>query len=141
MGKSTVKQVIIIRKDLKMRRGKEIAQGSHASLAVILNNLVGYPFSPIKFPFLILKFLYLFTFKKAFRLWLTTFFAKVCVVVSSEEELLKCYNEAKNQGLLCSLIRDRGLTEFGGVPTYTTVAIGPDYSEKIDNITGKLQLY
>lgn len=27
------KQVIVIRRDLKMRRGKEIAQGSHASMA------------------------------------------------------------------------------------------------------------
>ena len=32
-----MKQVIIIRKDLKMRRGKEIAQGSHASMAFLLN--------------------------------------------------------------------------------------------------------
>ena len=29
------KQVIAIRKDLKMRRGKEIAQGSHASMAFL----------------------------------------------------------------------------------------------------------
>jgi PTH2 family peptidyl-tRNA hydrolase len=35
-----MKQVILIRKDLKMRRGKEIAQGSHASMAFILRNYV-----------------------------------------------------------------------------------------------------
>jgi len=29
------KQVIVIRKDLKMRRGKEIAQGAHASIAFL----------------------------------------------------------------------------------------------------------
>jgi len=27
-----IKQVIVIRRDLKMRRGKEIAQGAHASM-------------------------------------------------------------------------------------------------------------
>ena len=38
---SDIKQVIVIRKDLKMRRGKEIAQGSHASLAFIARQLQG----------------------------------------------------------------------------------------------------
>lgn len=31
-----VKQVIVMRKDLQMTKGKIVAQGSHASLAVIL---------------------------------------------------------------------------------------------------------
>ena len=31
-----VKQVIVMRKDLKMRNGKAIAQGSHTSLGVLL---------------------------------------------------------------------------------------------------------
>lgn len=33
------KQVIVMRKDLNMRKGKMIAQGSHASMAVILDEL------------------------------------------------------------------------------------------------------
>lgn len=40
-----------------------------------------------------------------------------------------------------NLITDSGLTEFGGVPTKTVCAIGPDYDEKIDKITGHLKLY
>jgi PTH2 family peptidyl-tRNA hydrolase len=32
MSEQKIKQVIVMRADLKMRRGKEIAQGSHASL-------------------------------------------------------------------------------------------------------------
>ena len=32
-----VKQVIVMRKDLNMRKGKMIAQGSHASVNAILN--------------------------------------------------------------------------------------------------------
>jgi PTH2 family peptidyl-tRNA hydrolase len=35
----TTKQVIVIRKDLKMRRGKEIAQGSHASMAFLTRRI------------------------------------------------------------------------------------------------------
>ncbi|MGZ3423232.1 MAG: peptidyl-tRNA hydrolase, partial [Polyangiales bacterium] len=34
-----VKQVIVVRRDLKMRRGKEIAQGSHASMAFLTERL------------------------------------------------------------------------------------------------------
>lgn len=43
------KQVILIRKDLKMRRGKEIAQGAHASMAFLVNpirQLLTEPGSP-----------------------------------------------------------------------------------------------
>ena len=34
-----LKQVILIRKDLKMRRGKEVAQGSHASMAFMTEKI------------------------------------------------------------------------------------------------------
>jgi PTH2 family peptidyl-tRNA hydrolase len=135
------KQVIVVRKDLKMRRGKEIAQGAHASMAVLTNNLIGYPFKWHLFPFLFCKFIYLFLSHKPLRTWLTGRFTKVCVTVDSEEELKQIYTKAKNAGLLCSLIQDAGLTEFGGVPTYTTVAIGPDEEYKINEITGYLKLY
>ena len=36
------KQVIVIRKDLKMRKGKMCAQAAHASMKVILNELLSY---------------------------------------------------------------------------------------------------
>jgi PTH2 family peptidyl-tRNA hydrolase len=38
------------------------------------------------------------------------------------------------------LIIDSGLTEFGGVPTKTCVAIGPDIDAKIDVLTKHLKL-
>jgi len=135
------KQVILIRKDLKMRRGKEIAQGAHASMAVLTNNLIGYPFSWLKMPFYLIKFLYLFFTHKPLRIWLTGRFTKICVIVESENDLKSYYEEAKKNKVLCSLIQDAGLTEFGGVPTYTTAAIGPDESNKIDSITKNLKLY
>lgn len=134
------KQTIVVRKDLKMRTGKAIAQGAHASLAILTNNLIGYPFVWYKFPFKVLRFLYLFFFHKPFRVWHTGRFTKICVYVNSEEELKEVYNKAKSKGILCSIITDAGLTEFKGVPTLTTVAIGPDESSKIDEITGNLPL-
>ena len=72
--------------------------------------------------------------------WLTGLFTKICVSVDSEEKLLEIYNKAKEQNVICSLIQDAGLTEFHGIPTYTCVAIGPDNSEIIDEITGDLKL-
>ena len=39
----SIKQVILIRKDLKMRRGKEIAQGSHASMEFLVSRIRQQP--------------------------------------------------------------------------------------------------
>ena len=119
-----------------MRRGKEIAQGSHASIAWLTNRLcplddmiskqLGVHVAKLSEPELA---------------WVKGNFRKICVVVNSEEELVVLVERAKNAGLAAELIEDSGLTEFGGVPTYTAAAIGPDYDEKIDPVTGHLTLY
>jgi PTH2 family peptidyl-tRNA hydrolase len=72
--------------------------------------------------------------------WVNGAFAKICVSVDSEEELLAIYNAGKEAGIISSLIKDSGRTEFNGVPTLTAVCLGPDVIEKIDNITGSLKL-
>jgi PTH2 family peptidyl-tRNA hydrolase len=122
------KQVIVIRKDLNMRKGKMVAQGAHASMAAILelarregNNLV-IPLDARIEP------------------WLTGRFTKICVSVNSEAELLAIHEKAAAKGLVTSLILDAGLTEFGGVPTHTAVAVGPDVAATVDLITGALPL-
>lgn len=121
----THKQVLVIRKDLKMRRGKECSMAAHASAGVISNQAKikdGLEDPRIK-P------------------WLEGVFKKVCVQVDSEEELLKVVEEAKKAGLLHCLITDAGLTEFHGVPTKTCAAIGPDLEENVNKVTGHLKLY
>ncbi len=132
-----VKQVIVIRKDLGMRRGKEIAQGSHASIAWLTNRLtmLGYvnPGERGKYASCHLT--------EAEWQWTDGNFRKICCVVNSEDELLELAAKAKAAGLVCEVIEDTGLTEFGGVPTLTALAIGPDYDEKIDPVTGNLKLY
>lgn len=126
----SAKQIIIIRKDLKMRRGKEISQGSHASLAVILNTMRK---DKNTFKFKIIK-------DSPWDLWLNGCFTKICVYCQSEKELLELYLKAKGAEIPCVLITDAGLTEFHGVPTNTCIAIGPYWSEEIDKITGHLPL-
>lgn len=127
-----VKQVILIRKDLKMRRGKEIAQGAHAAMEFLVGRLraglnqdatVAIDLSAIE------------------RFWISQGMAKVCLQVDSEQALIARHMQAREQSLSSHLIRDSGRTEFGGVPTYTACAIGPDEAERIDPVTGDLPLY
>jgi peptidyl-tRNA hydrolase, PTH2 family len=135
----SVKQVIIIRKDLKMRRGKEIAQGSHASIAWLTNRLMTRTKAITKE--LGGGAVTYADFTEPEWGWICGNFRKICVVVNSEEELRKVYQAALDAGLVAEIIEDTGLTEFRGVPTLTAVAIGPDYDEKIDPVTGHLALY
>lgn len=126
-----VKQVIIIRKDLGMRKGKMISQGAHASLSVLtkyfrreFTSRVGHIFFP----------------SMDFWEWIDGIFTKVVVGCNSKEELIELKNKAKEAGLPYALIKDVGATEFKGVPTLTALAIGPAGSDKIDKITGDLKL-
>ncbi len=125
-----VKQVIIVRKDLKMRPGKLAAQVAHASMKAVLDtcNLLEN------------RILYKSNIPEPMYQWLTGIFTKVVLAVDSEEELLELYNKALCLELTCSLITDAGLTVFNGIPTNTCVAIGPEESYKIDAITNHLKL-
>ena len=113
-----MKQVIVLRKDLGMRKGKCVAQGAHASMKATLENIN----------------------HKDVKEWLNGPFAKIVVSVNSEEELKEIYQKALNANLVCSLILDAGRTEFHGEPTYTAVAVGPAKDDRIDQITGHLKL-
>lgn len=142
---SNIKQVIIARKDLNMRKGKLAAQVAHASLAVVLDLMTTTrekkTLPSISHETTLVERRLITTEQMALEQWLSHKFTKVVVGVNSEKELLDIYNEVRTTtDIPCSLIRDAGDTEFHGVPTYTTVAIGPDYSEKIDHITGHLKL-
>ena len=124
-----IKQWILIRKDLKTRRGKEAAQASHASMAAILNlnfskdkNLLS-----IRIP-------------DKYSEWFHNHFTKICLYIDSEEELLSIYHQAQKRGLICALIQDSGKTEFKGIPTYTAVAIGPAHEEEVKDLTEHLKL-
>jgi peptidyl-tRNA hydrolase, PTH2 family len=131
-----IKQVIVIRRDLGMRRGKEIAQGAHASIAWLTERMQksGDPVSAR-------LGVHMAILSPAEESWVRGNFRKICVVVNSEQELVDVYEKAKSADLVAELIEDTGLTEFHGEVTKTAVAIGPDYDEKIDPVTGDLKLY
>ncbi len=127
------KQVIIIRRDLGMRRGKELAMASHSTLAFLTKNLQVYPnrvigrISP--------------DFAEEVSHWLSHSFKKIVVYVHNEAELDAVHQKALDNGLESHMVIDAGLTEFRGVPTKTCVAIGPHWEEKFVGITDKLPLY
>lgn len=132
------KQVIVVRKDLNMRKGKLAAQVSHASMAFLTRSM-----SPVwitkkegdaYFRTEILKE------TKEIEHWLKSSFAKIVVYVNSEEELLEVYNKAQSKHLMAHLITDSGKTEFGGIPTNTCVGIGPHSIERFEGITDHLPL-
>lgn len=129
-----MKQVIVLRKDLNMRKGKMVAQGAHASSEICMKfmSLAEFPMRGGSDGEKLVGW---------FRQWQTQHaYTKICVSVDSEEELLEIYRKAREANIPNSLIQDAGRTEFNGVPTYTAVAVGPAPSDLIDAITGHLKL-
>ncbi len=122
------KQVIVMRKDLGMRKGKMIAQGAHASLRVLVE---GGTLADGWFAFAVTD---------AMTSWLTERFTKICVSVDSDAALEAIVEAARRAGVPCALVTDSGATEFHGVPTKTCCAIGPAWVDEVDAITGGLPL-
>ena len=129
-----VKMVLVIRKDLKMRRGKEIAQACHGAVGAILKDKLEIDIDGKQ------GTLFLAIDKPMYE-WIQGSFRKITVTVDSEEELMGLYKLATELDIRATLIEDNGLTEFHGEKTKTVLALGPDYDEKIDQITGHLKLY
>ncbi len=132
-GPGDVKQVIVIRRDLKMRRGKEIAQGAHASGAW-LAELVTSALDPATRSGPV-------ALDPAAYVWLTAAHRKVGLQARSEDELLELHAAAQARGLRSHVVTDSGRTEFHGVPTVTALAIGPDLAAAVDEVTGHLPIY
>lgn len=135
------KQVIVVRKDLNMRQGKVAAQASHASMAFLTRKASVTPFGVKE------KNCYEFStllsppeFAAEVDHWMHFSFAKICVYVNSEQELLDIHNMAMAKGLESHLITDSGKTEFNNVPTNTCIAIGPHKVEKFEGVTSHLPL-
>jgi PTH2 family peptidyl-tRNA hydrolase len=119
MSNFKYKQVIVMRNDLEMSKGKTATQAGHAAVSAAEESRKHY--------------------SKWWAAWLNEGQCKIVVKVSSEKELLNLKDEAQEAGLPCALIADRGLTE---IPpgTVTCLGIGPAPADKVDKITGKLSL-
>ncbi|RLG46365.1 MAG: peptidyl-tRNA hydrolase [Thermoproteota archaeon] len=114
-----VKQVIVVRVDLPMSRGKLAAQAAHAACGASDLARGREP--------------------EIWREWIKSGAKKVVVAVRSEEELLQVFEDAKRMGLPVFLVRDAGRTELPP-GTLTAVAIGPHRSDLVDKVTGRLPL-
>lgn len=111
-----LKQVIIIRNDLKLPKGKMAAQAAHASVEAVLRSD-----------------------RDIVKEWRSEGMGKIVVKAEDKKELYKFLQEAKDSGLVTALITDAGKTVVAP-GTETCMAIGPDDEEKIDSITGTLKL-
>ena len=125
----SVKQVIVMRTDLNMRKGKMCAQAAHASMKVFFDRLTLSGMNT-----------YSMAITSEMNEWVTGLFTKIVVGVESEGQLLLLHEQVKAAELPVALIVDAGLTEFHGVPTPTALAIGPAKSEDINVFTKELKL-
>lgn len=114
-----MKQAILVRADLKMPKGKIGAQVAHASVEAVLKSLKED--------------------RDKVKGWRNEGMAKIVLKVNDERELFKFIQEAKDSGLVTSVITDAGKTVVAP-GTVTCGAIGPDEDEKIDEIVGELKL-
>jgi PTH2 family peptidyl-tRNA hydrolase len=114
------KQVIVLRTDLKMSKGKIAAQAGHAAVSAAEEARKKH--------------------SDWWDAWIEEGQCKIAVRVGSEEELLKLERKAKELKLPSALVIDRGLTELPP-GTITCLGIGPAPSSEVDKITGKLDLF
>lgn len=136
------KQVIVMRRDLRMRKGKIAAQAGHACVEATLMALVREQrLSELRTNGFWIGLDHAENDHTPLTAWFDAGIAKVCVYVDSEEELLDIAVQGRERGFVVALIRDAGMTEFHGESTYTCLAFEPLYPEQIDPITGGLPLF
>jgi len=111
-----LKQVIIVRDDLKLPKGKLAVQVAHASLDAASNSD-----------------------KEKIDEWKSEGAKKVVLKVSDEKELLEYWHHAKREKLKTALIKDAGRTVLAP-GTITCLGIGPDDEILIDKVSGKLKM-
>ncbi|MGC8730250.1 MAG: peptidyl-tRNA hydrolase Pth2 [Candidatus Micrarchaeia archaeon] len=114
-----VKQVIIVRTDIEMGKGKLAAQVAHASLM---------------------------SYKKVEKIanqiaeeWLNSGEKKIVLKVDSEDSLRRLYAAFEYKKIPCALVTDMGLTQLPP-NTVTALGIGPWYADEIDILTRSLKL-
>lgn len=111
-----MKQVMVVRGDLKMGKGKTAAQTCHASLGAYKKGD-----------------------SQKIRIWERDGEKKVVVKVKDLRELYEIYEILKKTDIPIYLVQDAGRTELPE-GTVTCLGIGPDEDEKIDKITSELKL-
>ncbi len=112
------KQVIILRTDLGMGKGKLVAQGSHASIEAFLKTTKKNP--------------------ELANAWHSEGMKKIVLKVNSEKDLLELFEEAK-LNFSAALIIDAGHTQIPS-GSKTAVGIGPALEQDLDQLISKYKL-
>ena len=110
------KQVILVRNDLKLPKGKLAVQVAHAAVEAAHRSN-----------------------KEVIKNWRNEGMKKVVLEIADLKELYKYKQQAEDLGLITAVITDAGRTVVAPGTT-TCIAIGPDKEEKIDSITVKLKI-
>jgi peptidyl-tRNA hydrolase, PTH2 family len=118
-GLGGLKQVIVVRKDIAMGRGKLAAQVAHASVIAAERTRHTRP--------------------DWLKLWFATGQPKVVLKVNNLDELLDLESQAQRASLAAASVQDSGLTQIPS-GTVTCMGIGPGPVDLIDKLTGHLKL-
>lgn len=129
MNEGATKMALIVRTDIKMPVGKTSSQTAHAALGAILNKAVWEGDDKIVIS----------NISAAERAWLLYKFTKIVLGCGDVNDFNAMRDQAILMGINVKEITDAGDTVFGGVPTVTCMAIGPDWPDRINGITGHLK--
>ncbi len=113
------KQVIAVRTDLKMSKGKIAVQVAHGSISAYLKTKKYYPDWADK--------------------WILMGQKKVTVKVNSEEAIHELAEKARRFDIPYAVINDAGLTQLPPGTT-TVIGIGPSLDQNIDKVSKELPL-
>ncbi len=114
-----IKQVILVRSDLDMGKGKMAAQVAHASIMSYLEAVN--------------------TDKEIVREWLLAGQKKIVLKVPDDKVIEKLYKAFKFKKIPCAIVNDAGLTQLPP-GTITTMGVGPWKKSEIDFFTSALKL-
>lgn len=122
------KQVLIVRRDLKMSPGKAAAQCAHAAQQFLLQEMEHHGTCAEMI------------FTRDYQSWQKDGETIVVLGCENDLELLDLWAQAQRDNLPAYVMVDQGRTEIAP-NTNTCLAIGPADSSHIDQITGHLRLY
>lgn len=112
--------VVVIRKDLKMRIGKIVAQSIHAATGACEKSLG----------------------EQQTQIWMREHFERkaLCLKAYGENQMNELVERAKKLGLNWHMQIDAGLTQVAP-NTFTVLAVGPHTDDELQEFKGDLKLF
>lgn len=115
-----MQMIFCVRNDLKMGKGKIAAQVGHAVLGLYKQNLNDKNSTMLE-------------------KWEATGQAKIVVKINSEKEMYNIFVKAQQMGISTHIVQDAGKTQIES-GSNTVIAIGPDFKNRLNQVTGHLKL-